>query len=124
MALSPSDVNAPHFWRLLNLGVYQGQENDLSKLCGKLKVRASRLNQSIHVNFDEHCVLIGAFGIWVGHGRAVMLGARSSWYVSSSFVSRHASVAFNRAHLYRLPFISELSECFIPASRESPVVTF
>lgn len=74
MALSPSDVNAPHFWRLLNLGVYQGQENDLSKLCGKLKVRASRLNQSIHVNFEEHCVLIGAFGIWVGHGRAVMLG--------------------------------------------------
>ena len=74
MALSPSDVNAPHFWRLLNQGFYQGQENDLSQLRGKLKVSARRLNQSIDVNFEEHCVLIGAFGMWVGHGRAVMLG--------------------------------------------------
>ena len=65
VALSPSDVNAAHFWQLLNLGAYRGQEEDLPQLVGKLKIRARRWDQrtqqiqQISAPCGEHCVLTG-----------------------------------------------------------------
>jgi hypothetical protein len=71
-------VNAAHFWHLLNLGAYRGQEEDLPQLVGKLKIRARRWDQRIQqiqqisVPCGEHCVLTGddsdlGYGPCMGH---------------------------------------------------------
>ena len=65
IALSPEDINAPQFWRILNLGVYEGQERDLHLLKGKIDVRVrtmSTVTGELQVKLDEYCALTGAEG--------------------------------------------------------------
>ena len=65
IALSPEDINAPQFWRILNLGVYEGQERDLHLLKGKIDVRVrtmSTVTGELQVKLDEHCALTSLTG--------------------------------------------------------------